>query len=103
MCTSQTESEQSHTNERFSNFDFAPRDRSVSESEISVNVNSEVNSEQTVEGDRERRREDASPIWCMDCQDNLIVVGCGSGHLEVWEASSGRQLVICVTFYIACN
>ncbi|KAG8338714.1 hypothetical protein J6590_000393 [Homalodisca vitripennis] len=31
-----------------------------------------------------------SPIWCLDCQNNLIVVGCASGHIEIWEATSGK-------------
>lgn len=31
-----------------------------------------------------------SPIWCLDCQDNLIAVGCGNGRLELWEATTGK-------------
>nr|XP_050850645.1 sterol regulatory element-binding protein cleavage-activating protein [Vespula vulgaris]XP_050850646.1 sterol regulatory element-binding protein cleavage-activating protein [Vespula vulgaris]XP_050850647.1 sterol regulatory element-binding protein cleavage-activating protein [Vespula vulgaris]XP_050850648.1 sterol regulatory element-binding protein cleavage-activating protein [Vespula vulgaris]XP_050850650.1 sterol regulatory element-binding protein cleavage-activating protein [Vespula vulga len=31
-----------------------------------------------------------SPIWCMDYQENLIVVGCSNGSLEFWEGTTGR-------------
>lgn len=31
-----------------------------------------------------------SPIWCVDYQDNLIVVGCANGSLEFWEGTTGR-------------
>ncbi|XP_054271772.1 sterol regulatory element-binding protein cleavage-activating protein [Macrosteles quadrilineatus] len=34
---------------------------------------------------------DTSPIWCLDCQDNLIVIGCASGHLEIWDAMTGKK------------
>ncbi|KAJ9574024.1 hypothetical protein L9F63_008550, partial [Diploptera punctata] len=27
----------------------------------------------------------APPIWCLDCQENLIAIGCASGRLEFWE------------------
>lgn len=32
----------------------------------------------------------ASPIWCLDFQDNLIVVGCADGRIEFWEGMSGN-------------
>lgn len=31
-----------------------------------------------------------SAIWCMDYQENLIVVGCANGSLEFWEGTTGR-------------
>ncbi|XP_076397627.1 SREBP cleavage activating protein isoform X2 [Megachile rotundata] len=31
-----------------------------------------------------------SSIWCMDYQENLIVVGCANGSLEFWEGTTGR-------------
>ncbi|XP_054005526.1 sterol regulatory element-binding protein cleavage-activating protein [Hylaeus anthracinus] len=31
-----------------------------------------------------------SPIWCIDYQENLIVVGCANGSLEFWEGTTGR-------------
>lgn len=31
-----------------------------------------------------------SAIWCMDYQENLIVVGCSNGSLEFWEGTTGR-------------
>jgi len=27
------------------------------------------------------------PIWCLDCRDNLVVVGCGNGRIEVRSAN----------------
>ncbi|XP_012252105.2 sterol regulatory element-binding protein cleavage-activating protein isoform X2 [Athalia rosae] len=30
-----------------------------------------------------------SPIWCIDYQENLIVVGCANGSLEFWEGTTG--------------
>lgn len=29
--------------------------------------------------------EEVPPIWCLECQDALIIVGCGSGRIEVWD------------------
>ncbi|XP_045623274.1 sterol regulatory element-binding protein cleavage-activating protein [Procambarus clarkii] len=29
--------------------------------------------------------EELSPIWCLECQDALVIVGCGSGRIEVWD------------------
>lgn len=29
------------------------------------------------------------PIWCIDCKDNIVVLGCVDGCLEFWECSSG--------------
>lgn len=34
-----------------------------------------------------------SPIWCIDCQENLIAVGCANGRLEIWEARTGKLKV----------
>lgn len=34
-----------------------------------------------------------APVWCMDCQNDLIVVGCANGWIEIWEASSGKHKV----------
>ncbi|EZA50256.1 Sterol regulatory element-binding protein cleavage-activating protein [Ooceraea biroi] len=31
-----------------------------------------------------------SAIWCMDYQENLIVVGCANGSLEFWEGTTGK-------------
>lgn len=39
---------------------------------------------------RERQNLGASPIWCLDFQDNLIVIGCGCGRIEFWEGMSGN-------------
>ncbi|GAB6026796.1 hypothetical protein CHUAL_013289 [Chamberlinius hualienensis] len=31
----------------------------------------------------------SSPIWCIDCKDNLIVVGCGDGRIEMYHSKTG--------------
>ncbi|RZF38724.1 hypothetical protein LSTR_LSTR014382 [Laodelphax striatellus] len=31
-----------------------------------------------------------SPIWCIDCQDSLGVVGCANGRMEFWCAGTGQ-------------
>lgn len=33
--------------------------------------------------------QNAPPIWCIDYQENLIVVGCANGTLEFWEGTTG--------------
>lgn len=33
---------------------------------------------------------EVSSIWCMDYQENLIVIGCANGSLEFWEGTTGR-------------
>ncbi|XP_067004981.2 sterol regulatory element-binding protein cleavage-activating protein isoform X2 [Anabrus simplex] len=30
------------------------------------------------------------PIWCVDCHENLVVLGCANGRLEFWEGSVGK-------------
>lgn len=35
-----------------------------------------------------------SQIWCIDYLDNLIVIGCKNGRLEVWEGTTGKFKVI---------
>lgn len=42
-----------------------------------------------------------APIWCLDCHENLIVVGCANGRLEFWEGSTGTfkvKVSICCTY-----
>ncbi|KAK6639923.1 hypothetical protein RUM43_008200 [Polyplax serrata] len=29
------------------------------------------------------------PIWCMDCLENVIAVGCSDGQIEFWDCTSG--------------
>lgn len=33
--------------------------------------------------------EEVPPVWCMDCQENLVVLGTGAGRLEIWDSFSG--------------
>jgi len=46
-----------------------------------------------------------SAIWCMDYQENLIVVGCANGSLEFWEGTTGKFKVrnTCTRRIIACD
>ena len=37
------------------------------------------------------------PIWCIDCKDNIVVLGCVDGCLEFWEGSTGIMKVTYVT------
>ncbi|TRY79121.1 hypothetical protein TCAL_05977 [Tigriopus californicus] len=30
-----------------------------------------------------------SSVWCMDCSDQLILVGCAHGRIEAWDARTG--------------
>ncbi|KAG5316607.1 SCAP protein, partial [Pseudoatta argentina] len=50
-----------------------------------VGSTSSINTDRTIQ---------SSPIiaaiWCMDYQENLIVVGCANGSLEFWEGTTGR-------------
>ncbi|KAK0057373.1 sterol regulatory element-binding protein cleavage-activating protein-like isoform X1 [Biomphalaria pfeifferi] len=34
--------------------------------------------------------EQLSPVWCLASMHGLIVLGCGNGHIEVWEAETGE-------------
>ncbi|KYM91676.1 Sterol regulatory element-binding protein cleavage-activating protein [Atta colombica] len=50
-----------------------------------VGSTSSINTDRTIQ---------SSPIiaaiWCMDYQENLVVVGCANGSLEFWEGTTGR-------------
>ncbi|XP_067127513.1 LOW QUALITY PROTEIN: sterol regulatory element-binding protein cleavage-activating protein [Centruroides vittatus] len=30
------------------------------------------------------------PVWCMDCKQDRLVLGCSEGRLEVWDTNSGQ-------------
>ena len=32
-------------------------------------------------------------IWCMDCSDGLLAVGCSDGAVELWDAATGALKV----------
>ena len=38
----------------------------------------------------------APPVWCVDMHDDIIVVGCGNGHVEVrgGEGSRGSEAFV---------
>jgi hypothetical protein len=42
------------------------------------------------------------PIWCLDCHENLIAVGCANGRLEFWEGSTGTFKVMHQHFDSLC-
>lgn len=61
-----------------------------------------LNTEKTIQSTYE-----VSSIWCMDYQENLIVIGCANGTLEFWEGTTGKfkvnrslQYLISSNFYI---
>jgi WD40 repeat protein len=36
----------------------------------------------------------ASPsVWCMDCVDGIIILGCANGRIEIWDTVSGQLKV----------
>lgn len=43
---------------------------------------------------------DVPPVWCLDCQQNLIVLGTGSGRLEIWDGEKGTLKVsVSIAYY----
>lgn len=44
-----------------------------------------------------------SPIWCVDYMDDLIALGCGDGHLEFWEGTTGKFKVMLSSFIQCIN
>ncbi|XP_076236809.1 SREBP cleavage activating protein isoform X2 [Calliopsis andreniformis] len=61
------------------------------------NLNSMADSMSPPNLDKAMQISNVSPIWCMDYQENLIVVGCANGSLEFWEGttesySEGQQI-----------
>jgi hypothetical protein len=34
------------------------------------------------------------PIWCLDCHENLVAIGCANGRLEFWEGTTGTFKVV---------
>ncbi|XP_076652872.1 SREBP cleavage activating protein [Halictus rubicundus] len=49
-----------------------------------------VDSASSLSTDKTVQYAQVSAIWCMDYQENLIVVGCANGSLEFWEGTTGR-------------
>ncbi|KAJ8666955.1 hypothetical protein QAD02_008617 [Eretmocerus hayati] len=46
--------------------------------------------ETSLDGEKQLSTHKISAIWCMDYQENLIVVGCADGSLEFWEGTTGK-------------
>jgi hypothetical protein len=38
------------------------------------------------------------PIWCLDCHENLIAIGCANGRLEFWEGTTGTFKVFILSW-----
>ena len=38
---------------------------------------------------------ECSPVWCLECQDNLVFVGCGNGDIEIWDICS-NSIKVCI-------
>jgi len=55
-----------------------------------VGSTSSINTDRTIQSSHV-----IAAIWCMDYQENLIVVGCANGSLEFWEGTTGRFKVRC--------
>lgn len=56
-------------------------------------VNSEVN----------ESKSEIPPVWCLDCFDNLVVVGCSNGRLEFWESLTAKLkvfMVLCLFIWV---
>lgn len=49
------------------NNEWKNRTKTISENEISVN----------------------SQIWCVDCNENVVVLGCADGSLQFWDLYKG--------------
>lgn len=56
----------------------------------SSKVNKLANSVISLNADKISQTSYVPQIWCIDYQENLIVVGCANGTLEFWEGTTGR-------------
>ena len=45
------------------------------------------------EEDRAGTEAERGAIWCMDCSDGLLAVGCSDGTVELWDAATGALKV----------
>lgn len=57
-------------------------------------VNSTLVAELCANDERGIGKNSVTPIWCIDCLDNLIAVGCSNGQIEFWECLTGKLQVI---------
>lgn len=60
----------------------------VGASRESRNLSSGSISAPTLLGQVSLEWEEVPPIWCLECQNALVLVGCGSGRVEVWDMYS---------------
>lgn len=56
----------------------------------SLKVNKLIDSVISLSTDKTSQMSYVPQIWCIDYQENLIVVGCANGTLEFWEGTTGR-------------
>lgn len=33
-------------------------------------------------------------VWCVDCKDDLMIIGCSDGTIEIWSLLSGTQVCV---------
>lgn len=57
---------------------------SLNDSINSLNNNNNINDNNNI------NEKTVPSIWCIDYQENILVVGCANGVLEFWEGTTGR-------------
>lgn len=62
-------------------------------SEESRNQSTNAKDAHTVSSDSAALIDDVPAVWCLDCQENLVFLGTGSGRLEIWDALNGSLKV----------
>lgn len=58
---------------------------SISVSALSGHSTNNVNGSSESEGISTVTKNEVPPIWCLECQEALVIVGCGNGRIEVWD------------------
>lgn len=39
-------------------------------------------------------RSNGASVWCVDCKDDLMIIGCSDGTIEIWSLLSGTQICV---------
>ncbi|XP_053624059.1 sterol regulatory element-binding protein cleavage-activating protein [Plodia interpunctella] len=73
-------------------FMFNSSDSSVNRSKVDKQI--KLRTEVSESASWKDRAVKDSPVWCMDFCNDLIILGCGDGRLEFWEASSKKLLCV---------
>lgn len=53
-----------------------------------------INSDQNEQENRTKKISESeicvnSQIWCVDCNENVVVLGCADGSLQFWDMYNG--------------